>query len=111
MIARAVQLDMCQLDSPQGVRQRSPCGIKHGQMIKPGRSGRRLRTSGTFPCIESDVVVVAARRNERSTASISLGELETKNSAVEAESSFKVSHFEMDMADAHAGIDGRNYCA
>ena len=73
-------------------------------MIEPGGPRRRGRAALTLPGVEPDVVVVAARRDER-RAGAALGELEAEHAAVEAQRALQIGDLEMDVADARPGID------
>src|SRR5688572_30022255 len=74
-------------------------------MKQAGAIRRRRRPAETFPDVETDMVVVAARRNKRSLLTISLGQFETENAAIEAERALEVGDLQVDVADANAGID------
>src|SRR5437867_3173475 len=48
----------------------------------------------------------AARGHERGAVANALSELESKHPAVERQCAIQVGHFEMNVADADAGVDG-----
>ena len=94
-------------DEPaQGVGQRRPRGVNYCNVVKAGCSRRRRRTTLAFPCIQPDVMVVAARRNKRRVASIALGQFKAQHTAIEPKSAFEVSRLEMDVADSDFRIYG-----
>ncbi len=66
---------------------------------------RWRRTAAALPGIEPDVMMIAAGGDEGRLLRQALRQLETQHAAIEAERAIEIGHFEMDMADADAGID------
>jgi hypothetical protein len=87
-------------ETAEGVRQFGAGRIKYGQMIQAGSSGRWRGTTGAFPGVEADVVMVAASGKKSGLAAEALGEFKTQNIAIKSERAVKVRDLEMDMADA-----------
>ena len=59
-----------------------------------------------FPGVESDVVVIAAGRDERRTGAHALLQLETEHAAVKPKRAVEVGDFQMHMPDPCAGNYG-----
>jgi hypothetical protein len=68
-------------------------------MVQASASGRWRGAAGALPRIQADVMVVPAGADERGLQAHSCGELETQDSTVEVEGSFKVRDLEMDVPD------------
>jgi hypothetical protein len=106
VIGRAIERNLGCGQSAQGIGESSAGWIQNGEMKQAGAIRRRRGAAKTFPGIEADVVVIAARRNERSLLTISLGQFETENAAIEAERALEVGDLQVDVAEANAGFDG-----
>ncbi len=59
-----------------------------------------------FPGVETNVVVISARRNEGCVAAVALGQLETEHAAVKPERTLKIRDLQVHMAYARAGVHG-----
>ena len=89
-------------------RRPAPRGwVEDRQVIQARRARRRRRAAVAFPGVEADVVVVAAGRDERGARAVALHHLEPEHAAIEGEGPLEVGDLEVDVADAHAGIDRR----
>ena len=66
---------------------------------------RRRRAARGSPRVQADVVVVAARRDERRLVAHPLLHLEAEHARLEAERALDVRHFQVDVADVDARID------
>src|SRR5580704_16542573 len=75
-------------------------------MVKPGGARRRRRAAAALPGVEPDMVVVAAGRDEGGAGPAG-GQREAEHAAIEIERALEVGDLEVDMADPHAIIDGR----
>ena len=76
-------------------------------MVEPRRTGGRRIPVPALPCVEADVVVIAASRYESGSRTVTLRYREAENPDIESERAFEIRHLEMDMTDADAGIDRR----
>src|SRR5665213_916054 len=76
-------------------------------MIEAGRAPGRRLAPAAFPGVEPDVVVVAAGRDKGGLGAIALNELEAEDAAIKGERAVEIGDLEVDMANAHAGIDRR----
>src|SRR5688500_10179575 len=74
-------------------------------MKKPGGARGWRRTTQTFPCVESNVMVVAASGNECRAAAIALRQLEAQHATVKAKRALKVSDLEMNMTNSDFRVD------
>ena len=71
----------------------------------PVEPGGGPRAALALPGVQPDVVVVAARRDERRLRAVPLRQLETKDTAVERQRTFQVGDLQVDVADPGAGVD------
>ena len=76
-------------------------------MVEPRRTGGRRIPVPALPCVEADVVVIPASRDERGPRAMALRYREAENPDVESKRAFEIRHLKMDMTDADAGIDRR----
>src|SRR5947209_12287037 len=63
-------------------------------------------TSGAFPGIQADMMMVSACRNKGRLRSIALHQFEAKDSAVEVKRTLQLGDLQMNMTNTHSGIDG-----
>src|SRR5665809_2973 len=77
----------CSLTCPL---ERSPRRIPNGKMIQAGGTRRWRLTSLTFPRVQCDVMVMAARREERGLIAISLHQVEPQHAAIKFRCAIKV---------------------
>ena len=89
-------------DAMQRVRQGWPGRIKDRGMKQPGGTGRRRMAAFAFPGVQSDMMMIAAGRDEGRAGAHPLHQFETKHIAIEPERAIEVRHLEMDMPDAGA---------
>ena len=73
-------------------------------MIKSGGSLCRRRSSGTFPGIQGDVMVITARGEERGAVPQPLNNLEAEYAVIEVDCPRKIGNLQMDMADPRPRI-------
>src|SRR5205823_4502649 len=97
--------NLCRDYSAQRVRQRSPRWIQDGSVIEAGCARWRRRTAKTLPSIQRDVMMVAPCGQKNRTVPKPLSHLETEHTRVEAQRTFKISHFYMDVSNASLRID------
>lgn len=74
-------------------------------MVQPGGSGWWWTSTGALPGIETDVVVITARRHKCRLGAIALGQFESQDAAVKAEGTLKVGDLQVDVAYAHTRGD------
>ena len=65
VIRGTVEFDPGIHQSPQCITKLSPIGIEDRHVIQPRGPAWRRRTATTFPRVQSDVMMITARRNER----------------------------------------------
>jgi hypothetical protein len=106
VICRALERDGSFQDAAQGFGQLGPSWIQDGDMVKAGRAGRRRLTTGAFPSIEPDVMVVTTGGQERCLRAESLRDLETKHIAIEYERAFQIGYLQMNVPDADLRVSG-----
>src|SRR5688572_24638175 len=75
-------------------------------MIQTRRAERGWTSPGTFPCVEANVVMITARRNERRLTTESLLQFESKNVAVELQRPLQIGHLQVNVPDAHSRVNG-----
>src|SRR5580704_13324170 len=73
-------------------------------MIEAGCAGRRRISAQTFPRVQAKVMVIPACGEKRCRVTHALHDLEAQHARIKAESTFQVSDFEMDVADADSSI-------
>src|SRR5258707_14143218 len=59
-----------------------------------------------FPGVETDVMVIAARRNERRARGQALHQLESQHTAIKSQRAIEIGHLEMNMPDPGSRGDG-----
>src|SRR3954447_8844778 len=105
VVAGPVQRDV-RVDQPaQGVGQRRPGRVQHGEVVEPRPAGRRGRRAAALPRVQPDVVVVAAGRDEHGLLAVALRQPEAEHAAVEGQRAVEVGDLEVDVADPGPGID------
>src|SRR5215218_9416050 len=67
---------------------------------------RRRRTALAFPCVQPDVMVIPARREERGLVAHPRHLLESEHVAVEIDRAVEVGDLQMHMTDIYAWING-----
>ena len=92
-------------ESSKGSGQGAAVWVTKGRVIESCGPSRRRPTSAGLPCVQSDVVVVAARAEERGLIAHSLGHLEPEDARVERDGAVQVSDLQVDMADDGPGVD------
>jgi hypothetical protein len=68
-----------------------------------GVAGRETAGAQAFPGLRPDLVVIAARRQERRMPPVALHHLEPQHAGAEGDGAVVVGHLEMDMADTGGG--------
>jgi hypothetical protein len=59
-----------------------------------------------FPGVQTDVVVIAAGRNERRARTQALRHLKPQHAAIKSQRAIEIGHLEMNMPDARSRDDG-----
>src|SRR5206468_2922035 len=80
--------------------------IQDGGVVQSRGPRPRRMAILAFPGIETDVVVIAAGRNERRTRGQALHQLEPQHTAIKSERAIEIGHLEMNMPDAGSRDDG-----
>ncbi len=106
MIRSAVQFDACLHQPAERIRQCRARRINDGQMIQSRAARRRWRTARALPRVQPDVMMIAARRNERRLRTKPLLQFKAQHVAIKFQRAFEVGDFQMHMADADVRIDG-----
>ena len=107
VIAGAIELDS-RLNHPiQRIGQRRAGRIENRGVKQPGGARRRRMAAFAFPGVQSDMVVIAAGRNERRAGTHSLHDLEAEHAAIESQRAIEIGDLEMNMPDARSRDDGR----
>src|SRR5205085_8528607 len=75
-----------------------------GEVVEPCRPRRRRRSAAALPGIQADVVVVAARREERGLVAVALGHVEAEHVTVEGERAVDVRDLQVNVADVDARV-------
>lgn len=104
VIARTLEGDLGDDQPSQSIGQQPPGRVKNGGMVKTGRTRGRRGATEALPGIKSEVVVITAGRDERGAGPAGR-ELKTQHTTVKIERPLEVRDFQMDMADAHPGVD------
>src|SRR5258707_11940912 len=90
----------------QGLGQRCPGRIKDGGVEQSGGPRSRRMAILAFPGVQADVMVIAARRNERRARGQALHQLESQHTAIKSQRAIEIGHLEMNMPDAGSRDDG-----
>jgi hypothetical protein len=105
VVARPIQGNARVKDTTEGIGQCTPCRVQNRGVVQARRSRRRRRTTQALPGVETDVVMIAARRHEGSLRPVPLRQLKAKDSAVKPECPLQVGDLQMDVTDADLGIN------
>ena len=97
MIRRSVQFDARCNEAAQRIRQRGASRIQNRQMIKSRAARQRRRTACAFPSVQSDVMMITTRRNERRARTKSLLQFKTQHAAIKCQRAIQVRH----LSNAH----------
>ena len=97
-------------EPPQRVGERRPVGIEDREVEEPRMAGRRRRAAAALPCVQADVVVIAARRDERRVLAHPLLQLEAEHADVEVERALDVRHLQVDVTDVGRGSISASPC-
>ena len=95
-------------NTPKGFSQLAACRIKYGHVVKSGRAWRRWHAPKAFPCVETNMVVIASGRDERGATSEADRKLESEHAAIKLERPLEVCDLQVDVTDAH--LLGRLVC-
>src|SRR5688572_17042233 len=90
---------------PHGARQGGTRGVEESGMEEAGGARSGGTSSGALPGVEPDVVVVPARRHERSLAAHARLQLEAEHVAVEPNGTVEVGDLEMNVTYLRALIN------
>ena len=90
----------------QRVRQRRAGRIQNRGVKQAGGAGRRRMAAFALPGVQPDVVVIAARGNERGLVAVTLHDLEAEHAAIKPQRAIEVGDLEMNMPDPGACDDG-----
>jgi len=105
VVGRAFQRNLRREHAAKGVRERGARGIHDCGVVQTGGSARRGRASETFPGVQRDVVVIAARGKKHSAVPEPLGDLKPEDAGVELQRAVKVGDFEVYVADTHVRVN------
>ena len=109
MITRAVERDFGLDQAAQGIGECGPRGIENSQMKKAGAARWRWFPARALPCVQANVMMVAACGNEGGFLAVALRQFETQNAAIKIQRALEISDFQMPMTDADAGIDAAKF--
>jgi hypothetical protein len=107
VVGGAVERDFVFDEAAQGICEGGAIRVKNGDVVEARGAAWWGFAAASFPGVEADVMMVTTRRDEGGLGAVALGELETEDAAVEGEGALQVGHFEVDVADADGGVDGR----
>ena len=110
VVGRAIQRNLGFGQATQRVGQGCTGRIENGGVVEPRAAGRRGRATETFPGVQSDMVMITSGGDERGLRTVTLNEFEAEHTDIEVECALQVGDFEVDVANADTGIDGRNFC-
>lgn len=90
MIARAVQRYPRLKQAAQRIRESGAGWIQDREVVKTGRFGRGSGTAGAFPCVQSDVMMIATRSDESGLRAVTLREFKAQDAAIKRKSALQV---------------------
>ena len=99
MIGGALERHARVHDPAKRVGQFRASRVKYGNMVQAGRPRRRRLAARALPCVEADVVMIAAGLQKRGLRTVALRDGETEHIAVERKRAIQVGHLQMDVAD------------
>jgi len=99
MVSRPIQTDPCVYDAGYRNGEVAPRGISDCNVVQASVAARRWRATAALPCIEPDVVMISACRNERRLAAITLSDIKPQHVMVERECAIDVRHLQMRVPD------------
>jgi len=82
-----------------------PRRIQDGDMVQPGRAGRRRLASGALPCVQSDVTMVTTGRQECRLRPKSLSDIKAEHVAIKCQRAVQVGHFQVNVTDPDVRAD------
>ena len=106
MIARSLEWHTGLPEPTERITERHAVRIADRKMIEAGRAGRRRASPLAFPCVETDVVMIAASAEERRRFPHALSHFEAKHAGIERQGPLEVRNFQVNVADIGAGVDG-----
>lgn len=106
VIRRAFKPDARAQYAAQRIRQRRARGINNRQVVKARRSRRRRCSAQTFPGVQRNVVMVAARGKKCRAVAVTLRHFKSQNAAIKFQRPRKFRHLQVDMANPRGGMDG-----
>lgn len=104
-------------NAPQRIRQQGACRIQNREMIQPRGSLGRRQSTRAFPRVQSDMMMIPARRDKRRALAVALGQFKPKHAAIKRQRPIQVRHFQMHVANPdfriyrslfHKGLDARH---
>src|SRR4051794_36664802 len=69
-------------------------------MIQTGGARRRRRSTSTFPCVQSDMMMITAGGEECRLSSVTLCQFEAEHIAVEGQRAIQVGDLQMNVSNA-----------
>ncbi len=105
VVGGALELDSGSDEPAQGVGEFGARRIENSHMIKAGRAVGGWPAVFALPGVEADVMMVAAGGEECGLCAVTLGELESKDIAIESEGAIEVGDLQMNVADSDVGMD------
>src|SRR5579871_291482 len=107
VVGGALERDLGFDEPAQRIGEARAGRIQNRQMIEAGGTERRWCAAAALPGIEPDMMMIAARGNERRLRTDALHQVETEHAAIKGERAIDVGDLEMDVTDAHSAVDRR----
>src|SRR5262245_15546956 len=103
MIGGAFQLDVGINKPTQSIGQFRSRGVNNRQMIKTGGTYGRRRAAGTFPRIQSNVVMISPSRQKGRLLSKALGQIKPKHVPIKSDCSLQIRDLQMHVTNSGLG--------
>lgn len=109
VITRAIERDSSRHQPPQRITERRTRGIQNREMKQTRAARRRRCSTGTFPRVETDMMMISASRDECRLRPEALHQLEAEHATIESERAIDIRHLQVHMADARLRVDCARY--
>ncbi len=105
MVGGPVEFDAGFQHTAEGIGKGGTGGVEDSKVVEAGSAGCGRLAAKAFPGIQADVMVIATSGDEGRLAAVTLSELKAEDAAVEIQGAIQVGDFQVDVADADAGMD------
>ena len=106
VVAGAFEWNACLIEPKERLAERRAIRIPDREVIQTGRSSCGRLAAAALPCVETDVMVIAAGAEKRRAAPHPLGDVESEDPLVEGQRAIEIRDFQVHVADIDPWVDG-----